>query len=75
MKTDEITIRVDADSARAFRSASEQDRQKLEVLLGLRLRESLSDQGSLLEIMDEISREAAANGLTPEILRSILKEP
>ena len=74
MKTDEITIRVDADSARAFRSASEQDRQKLEVLLGLRLRESLSDQGSLLEIMDEISREAAANGLTPEILRSLLDD-
>jgi hypothetical protein len=33
MTTEEITIRVDADTARAFKSTSAQERQKLELLL------------------------------------------
>jgi hypothetical protein len=74
MTTEEITIRVDADTARAFKSTSAQERQKLELLLNLKLKESLIQSNSLLDIMDEISQEAIDNGLTPEILQSLLED-
>jgi hypothetical protein len=74
MTTEEITIRVDADTAKAFKSSSAQKRQKLELLLNLKLRESLNNSDSLLEIMDEISQEALEKGLTPEILQSLLED-
>jgi hypothetical protein len=74
MTTEEITIRVDADTARAFKSTSAQERQKLELLLNLKLKESLIQSNSLLDIMDEISHEAIDNGLTPEILQSLLED-
>jgi hypothetical protein len=74
MTTEEITIRVDADTARAFKSTSAQERQKLEFLLNLKLKESLIQSNSLLDIMDEISQEAIDNGLTPEILQSLLED-
>ncbi len=74
MTTEEITIRVDADTAKAFKSTSVQERQKLELLLNLKLKESLNNSDSLLEIMDEISHEAMNKGLTPEILQSLLED-
>ena len=70
MATEEITIRVDPETARAFNSTSAQERQKVELLLNFKLKESLSKSDSLLEIMDEISQE----GLTPEILQSLLED-
>ena len=43
-------------------------------MLGLRLRELLVPTGiTLREAIDEVRREAEANGLTPEILESILR--
>ncbi|MEW5800870.1 MAG: hypothetical protein AB1847_02085 [bacterium] len=36
METEQITIQVDAEAARAFKSASAQDRRKLEALLSIR---------------------------------------
>jgi uncharacterized protein YaaW (UPF0174 family) len=74
MTTEEITIRVDADTAKAFKSTSAQERQKLELLLNLKLKESLIQSNSLLDIMDEISQEAIDKGLTPEILQSLLED-
>jgi hypothetical protein len=74
MATEEITIRVDPETAKAFNSTSAQERQKLELLLNFKLKESLSKSDSLLEIMDEISREALEKGLTPEILQSLLED-
>ena len=74
MTTEEITIHVDADTAKAFKATSVQKRQKLELLLNLKLKESLSSSDSLLEIMDEISQEAINKGLTPEILQSLLED-
>jgi hypothetical protein len=74
MSTEEITIRVDPESARAYRQASEQERRKLDLLLTLRLHEALQSNGSLQELMRDISREAKASGLTPEVLDSILHE-
>jgi hypothetical protein len=74
MKTEQITIQVDAEAARIFNSASEEDRRKLEVLISLRLIESARTNHSLREVMSEISRNAQERGLTPAVLDSILSE-
>jgi hypothetical protein len=55
MQTEEITIRVDSDAAQAYRAASEQERRKLNLLLSLRLPEALRAEGSLEELMRDIS--------------------
>ncbi len=74
MATVPITIHVDPEAAKVFESASEEDRNKLDVLLGLRLKGLLVPTGmSLREAIDQVRREAEANGLTPEILESILR--
>ena len=72
MSTSEITIRVKPELADAYRSASEEDRRKLDVLLGLSLADYLEGP-SLQEAMHAMSEEAKRNGLTPEILESILR--
>ena len=74
METESITIRVNAEAARLFNSVSPEERRKLEALLSLRLVEATRANDSLEEVMNEISRNAQARGLTPEILDSILDE-
>ena len=74
MATAPITIEVDAAAAEAYRAASAERRRKLDLLLNLRLQDALCDAGSLQEVMREASRQARANGLTPEILQGILDE-
>jgi hypothetical protein len=75
MSTEAITIELDSDSARVFKSASTADREKLQVLLGIWLKEyARVDAAFLKDTMNEISREAQGRGLTPEILESILEE-
>lgn len=74
MQTEEITIRVDSDAARAYRAVQEQERRKLDALLSLHLHDALRPESTLREIMNEISRKAQDRGLTPEILESILHE-
>ena len=72
--TEEITIRVAPEAANAYRSASEENRHKMDVLLSLRLTDATQSEGSLQELMHEIGRKAQERGLTPEILQSILEE-
>lgn len=75
MSTDTISITVDADAAQAFSEASPEERRKLELLLGLRLRELTAGRARpLQEIMDEIGTQAEARGLTPEVLESMLRD-
>ena len=70
-----ISLEVDADAARAFAAASEEDRRKLQLLLGLRLRElTARPPRPLNEIMDDIGRHAEAQGLTPELLEALLRD-
>jgi hypothetical protein len=75
MATATISLEVDADTARAFSAASAEERRKLQLLLGLRLRElTARPQRPLKEVMDEIGRHAEAQGLTPELLESLLRD-
>jgi hypothetical protein len=74
VKTDQITIQVDAEAAQAYRAASEEERRKIDSLLNLKLRSATRSQVSLKTYMDEISRRAKERGLTPEILESLLNE-
>ena len=61
MATATISIEVDADAARAFSPASPEDQRKVQLLLGLRLRELiLSPARPLKDIMDEIGTQAEA---------------
>lgn len=75
MITENMTIQVEPDVAKAYNSASEQDQKKIQALVRLWLLEiSKSPHFSMSEIMDMISDRAQARGLTPEILESILNE-
>jgi len=75
MATATISIEVDAETARAFSAAPAEEQRKLEILLGLRLRELTAGPArSLKEIMDEIGRDAEARGLTAEILETLLSD-
>ncbi|MDJ0679136.1 MAG: hypothetical protein AB4372_31120 [Xenococcus sp. (in: cyanobacteria)] len=74
MDTKNITIRVNAEVARIFETASEEQRRKLEALLSLKLSDATRHKRTLEEVMSEISQNAQARGLTPEILDSLLHE-
>jgi hypothetical protein len=74
METKSITIRVSAEVARIFEAAPEEERRKLEVLLSLKLGDATRNKRPLEEVMSNISQNAQARGLTPEILDSILNE-
>lgn len=68
METREITIRVDAEAARAYAASSPEERRKIDLLLGLRLGEVTSPTVPLGEIMRDISEKAQARGLTEDEL-------
>lgn len=75
MPTITIQLNVDPQTARAFHEASEEDRRRVELVLALHLKTFFTpDRHSLLEIIDRMGREATANGMTPEILQSILDD-
>ncbi len=71
MKT--ITIPVAEEIKRAFESANPETQQQLTSLISLFFQYSLADK-SLTDVMAEISKNAQARGLTPEILAEILAE-
>ena len=74
VKTKTITIKVNAEAARAYETATGDQRRKLDALLSLKLTEVLRSTRPLEEIMSEMSRNAQVRGLTSEILESILNE-
>jgi len=75
MSTEAITLEIDSEAAQAFKSVSAEEREKLQVLLGVWLKEyARADASSLKEAMDEINWKAQSRGLTPEILESIFEE-
>ena len=75
MSTEITSIQVVPEIADAYNSASQQDQKKIQLLMGLWLRElSTQPNMSFTEVMDMISDRAQARGLTPEILESTLDQ-
>jgi len=69
-----ITIPLDPQTARAYDSAGPEEKQKIQALLSLWLRELATSQyPSLQQVLDEVGRKARARGLTPETLDALLK--
>ena len=69
-----ITIPLDPETARVYNSAAPEERRKLQALLSLWLRElAVGQRASLQQVLDDVGRKATAQGLTPEILESLLK--
>ncbi len=71
---EQITVSVDADVAKLYRSASNNERRKLDLLVNLCLRDAAESGKSLRDTMLEISHNAQRRGLTAEILQSILRD-
>lgn len=74
MDTREITIRVDAEAARVYAAASEEERRKIDLLLGLRLSQITEPSESLEQVMRETSKVAQERGLTEKKLDELLRE-
>jgi hypothetical protein len=76
---EKIAIEVSSEVAEAYRSATATERLQIANRIGLMLRSATGSRQEaidrLKQTMDEIGTEAAANGLTPEILESILNAP
>jgi hypothetical protein len=68
-----IAIQVDEDIAEQLSKISPEQRKRVESLFTLLVQQELKNI-SLMQIMDDIADEAARNGLTPEILESILAD-
>lgn len=74
LATETITIQVTPEVARAFHSASDSERKKMELLLNLRLLEVTRARKPLEQVIREVSRSAQERGLTEEILNDLLKD-
>jgi hypothetical protein len=68
-----ITIQVDADVAKAYREADPTERQKIQTLVNNWLKQTMKKR-SLDDIISEMQNQAAAKGLTQDILDEILKD-
>ena len=75
INTRTVTIQVESHIAEAYASIPMEDKQRMQRMLSLYLQylTTQPDQ-SLLETMVLAREQAAANGLTPEILESLLDE-
>jgi hypothetical protein len=69
-----ITIPLDPQTARAYDSASPEEKRKMQALLSLWLRElAAGDYPSLQQVLDDVGSKARAKGMTPEVLNSLLE--
>jgi hypothetical protein len=67
-----ITIHIDPQIAQAYMATSQSERRKLDLLLSLQLSHLMATERSLEEVMREMSHNAQARGLTPDILDELL---
>lgn len=71
-----ITLKVNPEIAAAYQAVSPTEREQITKIVTLLLQNPKeNDLAFLRRIMDDISDKAEANGLTPEILESILNDP
>jgi len=70
-----ITIPIDPDTATRYYAASDEERRKVQLLLRMLLQTNPTTATTTLQqIMDDLSYEAQAKGLTPEILDELLHD-
>ncbi len=70
-----IAVEVDSETAERLAAATPADRRKLQLLLRLRLRELLVRPARpLIQVMEQVGREAESRGLNSEILESLLHD-
>ncbi|QDL12307.1 hypothetical protein DP113_18420 [Brasilonema octagenarum UFV-E1] len=77
--TEEITIKVPSEVAEAYRNASEEEREQLQLKIAVIMQSQFTIDrqeaiARLRNTMDKASLEAQERGLTPEILESILND-
>lgn len=76
MGTTTIEVPVDAETARAYRTISQVQKERISTVVSGLVKESATEDGrSLTELAHELGREAVANGLTEDILKELLREP
>ncbi len=70
-----IQIPVDAEALRAYRSATQEEQQRIHALLNVWLK-GLEREPTrpLSKVMDDIGRKAQDRGLTQEILDDLLRD-
>ena len=76
---EKITIKVSPQVAAAYRQATAEEKQQLQIKLAETIQEQLSviRRDSIIELrktMDAMSQEAQERGLTPEILDAIFND-
>ncbi|HLL56346.1 MAG TPA: hypothetical protein VK359_00325 [Rubrobacteraceae bacterium] len=74
MDTREITIKVNAEAAYGYAAAAAEEREKIDLLLSLRLSQVTGPSASLEQITRETSQAARARGLTESELDELLRE-
>jgi len=74
MTTATIRVSVNPRIAKAFKTASNQNRRKLEAIVNLKLLEATRSKESLLKVMEDLNRSAQRRGLTQEILQGLLDD-
>ena len=67
-----IAIQIDEDIAQAFQSSQPEQQQQIQTLLNQWMRQALKIS-KLQNTMDRLSDETVTNGLTPEILQTIVQ--
>ena len=70
----EITIQLSQNLADRYQKAPGEVREKAQLLLNVLLDELTLSSRPLSAIMDEISDNARARGLTPDVLDALLEE-
>lgn len=73
MDTREIIIRVDSEAAKAYEAASAEEREKIDLLLSLRLSQVTGPSDSLEQIMRDVSEAARSRGVTESEVDELLR--
>ena len=71
MDTREITIKVGTEAAKAYSAASMEEREKIDLLLSLRLSQVTGPSDSLEQVMRETSEAARSRGVTEKKLAEL----
>ncbi len=68
-----ITLNLDPDVMRVIETLAHGDPEKMERVINAMMRQIIAPK-TMFQIMEQIGAQAAANGMTPEILQEILND-